>query len=112
MNNDPLRTFLHHQGVVILDGGLATELEVQGAVLDDVLWSARILRDDPDLISRVHGRYLEAGADCIVGASYQATVAGFEAIGLERAEGRRLVERSMELALAAPGCLLGAAGKP
>ena len=36
--------------VVVLDGGLATELERRGNDLSSVLWSARLLRDDPDEI--------------------------------------------------------------
>jgi homocysteine S-methyltransferase len=60
--------------VTILDGGLATELEARGHDLSDALWSARLLRDDPDAIRGVHRAYVEAGADCVITASYQATL--------------------------------------
>jgi len=60
--------------VTILDGGLATELEARGNDLSDALWSARLLRDDPDEILAVHRSYVEAGADCVITASYQATL--------------------------------------
>ena len=33
--------------VVVLDGGLATQLEAAGADLSDALWSARLLLEDP-----------------------------------------------------------------
>jgi len=36
--------FLDQAGVVILDGGLATELERRGADLSGPLWSAKLLR--------------------------------------------------------------------
>ncbi len=78
----PWEEILARQGAVILDGGLATELEAQGHRLDDPLWSARLLRDDPGAIRRVHRAYLEAGADCILSASYQATAAGFVRAGM------------------------------
>jgi len=78
---NPLEPFLRAQGVVVLDGGLATELEARGHALDDKLWSARLLADDPDAIRDVHRDYLVAGADVIVAASYQATIEGFRRRG-------------------------------
>jgi homocysteine S-methyltransferase len=69
-----LDDLLAEQGVVVLDGGLATELEGMGHDLSDELWSARLLRDDPDAIRGVHRAYVEAGADCVITASYQATL--------------------------------------
>ncbi len=60
--------------MTILDGGLATELEARGHDLSDALWSARLLRDDPGAILAVHRAYVEAGADCVITASYQATL--------------------------------------
>src|SRR5262245_26537808 len=72
---DPIAGFLDREGVLILDGGLATELEKRGADLDDPLWSARLLIEDPDLIRQVHHDYYAAGADVAVTASYQASFA-------------------------------------
>ncbi|CAI0434035.1 unnamed protein product [Linum tenue] len=79
----PLMTDLlrHSGGVAIIDGGLATELERHGADLNDPLWSAKCLLTSPHLIHTVHTDYLEAGADIIITASYQATIQGFEAKG-------------------------------
>ena len=77
--------------MVVLDGGLATELEALGHDLGDALWSARLLRDDPGAVRRVHRAYLEAGADCIVAASYQATLDGFRRAGAPPAEAERLL---------------------
>ena len=97
-NPDPLGPFLDRQGVVVLDGGLATELEARGCDLGDDLWSARLLLDDPGLIRRVHLAYLRAGADCVTSASYQATVEGFVGRGLGRGEAEALLGRAVELA--------------
>jgi homocysteine S-methyltransferase len=58
---------------VVLDGGLATELEAHGHDLADDRWSARLLEDDPEAIVAVHEAYLEAGAQVLITASYQAT---------------------------------------
>ncbi|MDT4980348.1 MAG: homocysteine S-methyltransferase, partial [Pseudonocardiales bacterium] len=48
--------------VVVLDGGLATELERRGHDLSSDLWSARLLRDDPDEIVAAHRAFAAAGA--------------------------------------------------
>jgi homocysteine S-methyltransferase len=92
---------LDRQGVVVLDGGLATELERRGCNLNDDLWSARVLMEQPELVGRVHADYLAAGADCIVSASYQATVEGFVKKDLSPAAAERLLEKSVEIALEA-----------
>ena len=55
--------FLKRSGLVVLDGALATELERRGANLNDPLWSARVLLENPGLVSEVHLDYFRAGAD-------------------------------------------------
>jgi homocysteine S-methyltransferase len=99
MSSDPLAPFLSGDGVLVLDGGLATELEKAGFDLGHPLWSARLLETAPEAIASVHRLYLEAGADCITSASYQATLAGFEREGRSRQEADALLRRSVTLAL-------------
>jgi homocysteine S-methyltransferase len=94
----PLRALLDEQGLVVLDGGLASELEARGHDLSDDLWSARLLLDAPEAIADVHTAYLEAGADCVVSASYQATLDGFGRRGVPAGEGRKRLRLSVELA--------------
>ncbi|RFU19610.1 homocysteine S-methyltransferase [Geodermatophilus marinus] len=85
-------------GPVVLDGGLATQLEAQGADLSTALWSARLLRDDPAAVVAAHAAFAAAGAQVATTASYQASEAGFGAAGVDAAEARRLVARSVALA--------------
>jgi len=99
--NNPIRSVLEHQPVMMLDGGLATALEARGFDLDDELWSARVLLEDPDAIRQVHLDFLAAGADCITSASYQASIPGFRKRGLSDNEGIELLRRSVGLALEA-----------
>ena len=82
----------------ILDGGLATELERRGHDLSDRLWSARMLLEDPDAIEDVHLAYLRAGAQVSTTASYQATIPGFAAAGLDRDAALVAIRRSVEVA--------------
>lgn len=96
---NPIKPFVERYGGFVLDGGLATQLEAHGCDLADELWSARLLLDDPGLIRRVHAEYLWAGADCIISASYQATIPGFMSRGLSEREAGRLIQYSVELAV-------------
>ncbi len=75
-------------GVHVLDGGLASELEYLGANIDGPLWSAHVLEEAPDKILAVHRAYIAAGAQCIETASYQVSRMGYVEVGLapERAD--------------------------
>lgn len=97
----PLTPFLSRQGFVVLDGGLATELEQRGADISDDLWSARLLLDAPGTIRQLHYDYYAAGADVAISASYQASFPGFARRGLDQDAAGRLMRLSVELAQAA-----------
>lgn len=84
--------------VVMLDGGLATQLEDSGHDLSGGLWSARLLADDPDAVTAAHLAFLRAGASVVTTASYQATVEGFVHHGHDRAQATALLRRSVALA--------------
>ena len=98
---NPIEPFLAYQNVFILDGGLATELETRRHNLDDPLWSAKILLEQPEAIRQVHSDYLHAGADCVISASYQASLAGLMARGLGEQESVDLIRFSVQLAIEA-----------
>ncbi|SNX55729.1 homocysteine S-methyltransferase [Streptomyces sp. TLI_55] len=85
-------------GPLVLDGGMSNELEAQGHDLSGTLWSARLLRDDPDAIAAVHRAYYAAGAQVAITAGYQATYDGFARLGISRAETTALLRRSVSLA--------------
>lgn len=102
---------------LMLDGGLASELERRGEDIRDHLWSSRLLRDNPGLIKAVHTDYFAAGADVVISASYQASFEGFERAGLERQDAEELLRLSVRLAReaaesAGPGHLVAASVGP
>src|SRR3954454_23789381 len=82
-------------GPVVLDGGLATELERRGHDLTSSLWSARLLADDPAAVTEAHRSFLAAGARVVTTASYQASFDGFGAAGVDAAGTRELLRRSV-----------------
>jgi homocysteine S-methyltransferase len=107
-------------GPVLLDGGLSTALEQQGADLSGGLWTARLLAEEPARLARAHREYFLAGAQVATTASYQASIEGFVAAGYDAAAARRLVTRSVtiakevrdELADRRPGLLVAASIGP
>jgi len=98
---NPITPFLEHQDALVLDGGLATELEDRGFDLSDRLWSARLLIDAPHIIREVHQAYFEAGADCGISASYQASIPGFVAAGMSARTAATLLRLSVQLVIEA-----------
>ena len=92
-----LRLAVQHQ-TVVLDGGLATQLERQGHDLSSALWSARLLADDPQAIEDAHAAFFAAGAQVATTASYQASVSGFARAGIDRSDAEKLIRRSVDIA--------------
>jgi homocysteine S-methyltransferase len=95
---DIIRMYLKKQKYLIIDGALGTELERRGGNLDDPLWSARLLCDNPEMIAAVHTDYLYAGADCLITASYQATFQGLARHGFTHEQARKLIRSAVTLA--------------
>ncbi|MEW2293867.1 homocysteine S-methyltransferase [Streptomyces sp. NPDC006743] len=85
-------------GPVVLDGGLSNQLESAGHDLGDDLWSARLLAERPEAITQAHLAYLEAGADVVITASYQATFEGLARRGFGRDRAAALIASSVALA--------------
>lgn len=95
---DVIRAYLEQQKYLIIDGALGTELERRGCNLDDPLWSARLLWENPDMIRAVHTDYLHAGADCLITASYQASFQGLARQGYTPDQARKLIRSAVTLA--------------
>lgn len=97
----PFDAFFANRKLLILDGALATELERRGADLNDPLWSAKLLIEQPELIRQVHLDYFLAGADVATTASYQATFESFARRGFDHAAAAALMADSVRLAVQA-----------
>jgi homocysteine S-methyltransferase len=83
---------------LLLDGGIATQLEAQDCDINHVLWSASLLQTNPDAIVTAHEAYLRAGAECIGTASYQASYEGFASLGLSTKQADEMMRLSIRLA--------------
>ena len=59
--------------VAVLDSGVSTELERQGAPMKDSQWSGRVSIDAFDILVNTHKAYIDAGADIITVNSYASS---------------------------------------
>jgi homocysteine S-methyltransferase len=84
-------------GVMIIDGSMSTALEEMDCDLNDRLWTAKVLAEQPEKIRTVHYNYFKAGADCGITASYQASFPGLEAAGYTEEQAAGIIHRSVEL---------------
>ncbi len=85
-------------GIRVIDGGLASELEYQGANIDGPLWSAHVLEDHPQKVAAVHRAYIQAGAQCIASCSYQVSRMGYAECGMSPARADAALLNSVTLA--------------
>jgi homocysteine S-methyltransferase len=97
-SNTKLSRMLDGGANLTVDGALATELEAHGCDLQDPLWSAKVLLEQPELVRRVHHDYFRAGAAVAITASYQATPLGFARRGVGEEEALERVALSVRLA--------------
>lgn len=95
---------------VILDGGLSNVLESMGCDLDHKLWSARLIKSNPEAVIKAHLTYLNAGATCITTSGYQASVQGFMDLGETREQAKQLLLDSVSLAVKARKQFLNSTG--
>ncbi len=95
---NPIENILKEFSSIILDGALATELENRGCNINDALWSAKILAENPKMIEKVHYDYFCAGADCAITSSYQVSIEGFVKKGFSKDEAKSLIKRSVTIA--------------
>ena len=86
--------------IVIIDGGTGTQLQAEGAAMDDQAWSAMACLRQPDLVQRVHESYLRAGAEVLIANSFAAGRASLGPAGLgdRVADANRAAVRAAQLA--------------
>jgi S-methylmethionine-dependent homocysteine/selenocysteine methylase len=58
--------------VVLVDGGMGTEIEARGVAMDDAAWCALANLHDLDVVQQIHEDYIRAGADVIITNTFSA----------------------------------------
>ena len=98
VNNSRILNYLKSGRILLLDGGMSNQLEAQGFDLNNELWSAKVLLSNPRAIVDAHLHYLEAGSQCVITTSYQASISGLVKTGLNESQAKDLILNSVTLA--------------
>ncbi len=96
-----LNEILKQNRIMIIDGSMSTALENLGADLNNDLWTAKTLANQPELVKQVHLNYFRAGADSGITCSYQATIPGLMKHGYTEEQAEELITRSVKIFLEA-----------
>lgn len=107
-----MTTGLLREPFTVIDGGLSTALQELGEAPSGLLWTAAALIDRPEIITQAHRRYVEAGADVVITASYQASVPGFVSAGVDASTARRLLASTTDVARASGAAVVACSVGP
>jgi homocysteine S-methyltransferase len=83
--------------ILLLDGGVSTEIRRRGVALDKNVWSGLATKTNPDEVRQVHEDYIRAGAQIITANTYSTARHVLESINLGH-ESRMLNLKSVQLA--------------
>ena len=97
MRKASIQDVLDKNGIMVIDGSMATALEALGADTNNSLWTAAALARQPELVKQVHLDYFRAGADCGITCSYQATIPGLMAHGYSQEEAEKIIADSVRI---------------
>ncbi|MGI9423154.1 MAG: homocysteine S-methyltransferase family protein, partial [Hyphomicrobiaceae bacterium] len=103
MNSDVYDRAMHrltNGGVLLLDGGVSTELQRRGVPMADELWSGRAALDHWEAVVDMHCAYIDAGADIITANTYASSRLMLDPVGLG-SKVEEINQRSIDAALAA-----------
>lgn len=97
-NTTSLQTAVANKTLLKLDGSMSTPLEALGADLNHPLWTAKVIKEKPELIEKVHYDYFKAGANITITASYQGALQGFLDNGYTEADAIKAISDTVRLA--------------
>jgi homocysteine S-methyltransferase len=78
---DHIRRLRRDGRLVVIDGGMGSELEAQGAAMDHDAWSGLVNLTDPALVRRVHEDFVRAGADVLITNTFMSGAGPMERAG-------------------------------
>jgi homocysteine S-methyltransferase len=88
---------LQNGEILLLDGGVSTEIRRRGVALDKNVWSGLATKTNPDAVRQVHEDYIEAGAQIITANTYSTARHVLESINLGH-ESKMINLKSVQLA--------------
>ena len=75
-------SLLNTNKVILLDGGISSEIQKRGVKMDSEVWSGIAHRLSPEIVCRVHEDYIRAGAQFITANTYSCARHVLESINL------------------------------
>lgn len=78
-----LHARLEQADIILIDGGVGTEIERRGVLMDGDAWCGVATLEHPDVIRAVHEDYIRAGAEVITANTFGAARHVLEAAGRE-----------------------------
>ena len=88
---------LKNKEVILLDGGVSTEIQKRGVSMDEDVWSGIAHRTHPEITLQVHEDYIRAGSQVITANTYSTARHVLERINLGD-QVRSLNEEAVQLA--------------
>ena len=92
-----IRQILDDGEILLLDGGVSTEIRRRGVALDNNVWSGLVTKTHPDQVREVHEDYIRAGAQVITANTFSTARHVLESINLGH-ESKLLNYKSVQLA--------------
>ncbi len=83
MSYEHIKNKIDNKELVLLDGGTGSEIERQGVSMNDPAWRGVAHMDQPDVVRKVHERYIVAGADVIIANTFGTAPHVIKRLGLE-----------------------------
>ena len=81
-NYQKLLSRMLNNGIVILDGGIGTELERRGVTMNNDAWCGAAAENHTDILQSVHIDYINSGAEVITANTYASSRLMLENAGL------------------------------
>lgn len=88
---------LSNKEIILLDGGVSTEIRRRGVALDANVWSGLTTKTHPDEVRQVHEDYIDAGAQIITANTFATARHVLESINLGQ-ESKLINFKSVQLA--------------
>lgn len=88
---------LKNKEIILLDGGVSTEIQRRGVAMDDKVWSGIAHMSHPDTVREVHEAYIHAGAQVITANTFATARHVLESLGLDD-EIKSINQRAVQLA--------------
>jgi methionine synthase I (cobalamin-dependent) len=92
-----LRGRLAESGIIVLDGGVGSEIQRRGVALDPCAWSGFSHWHHPELVLAIHKDYIRAGAEVITTNTFSSAKHILEDVGLGE-DFERINRRAVDLA--------------